>query len=162
MIIVGYQGIGKSTLAARNKYIDLESSNFFVDGKRDENWYIPYCKIAMMLSTKGYNVCVSSHKVVRDYLIQRARYSELLFVIPEPSEHMRDIWVQELKERYENTASEKDFKAWKNAEEHYLDNTKEIASAADCGVPVLVLVKPDYCLAAAIEDYRFRHYVVSN
>ena len=38
MIIVGYQWIGKSTLANNETgVIDLESSNFFVDGKRDEN-----------------------------------------------------------------------------------------------------------------------------
>jgi len=35
MIVIGYQGIGKSTLSKTNdKYIDLESGNFFVDGTR--------------------------------------------------------------------------------------------------------------------------------
>lgn len=33
MIIIGYQGIGKSTLAHEdNKYIDLESGNFWYQG----------------------------------------------------------------------------------------------------------------------------------
>ena len=51
MIIIGYQGIGKSTLAGKdNKFIDLESGNFWVNGERVENWYIPYCQIAEHLS----------------------------------------------------------------------------------------------------------------
>lgn len=54
-IVVGYQGVGKSTLAYHNRsVIDLESSNFFVDGKRDEKWYIPYCNIARSLARQGY------------------------------------------------------------------------------------------------------------
>ena len=53
MIISGYQGIGKSTLAKNsNKYIDLESGNFWIDGERQENWYKIYCKIAAHLSNK--------------------------------------------------------------------------------------------------------------
>ena len=69
MIIIGYQGIGKSTLANCNlNYVDLESSNFYIDGKRADDWYKPYCKIAEHLSQQGYYVFVSSHKVVRDEL----------------------------------------------------------------------------------------------
>ena len=48
MIIIGYQGIGKSTLASRypGHYIDLESSHFNNDlGKKEPGWHIPYCKI---------------------------------------------------------------------------------------------------------------------
>lgn len=41
MIVIGYQGIGKSTLANDNvskiKFIDLESSCFWNDGKRSED-----------------------------------------------------------------------------------------------------------------------------
>ena len=40
MIIIGYQGIGKSTLAGHNSVIDLESGNFWNDGKRIDDWYI--------------------------------------------------------------------------------------------------------------------------
>lgn len=59
MIIVGYQGIGKSSLAGRDKkFIDLESGNFWIDGKRADDWYKPYCKIAEHLSQQGYYVFV--------------------------------------------------------------------------------------------------------
>ena len=34
MIIIGYQGVGKSTLANKDdKFIDLESSSFWVKGE---------------------------------------------------------------------------------------------------------------------------------
>ena len=69
MIIIGYQGIGKSTLAnIDNAYIDLESSNFWHKGERYDNWYIYYGKIAESLSRQNYNVFTSSHREVRDYL----------------------------------------------------------------------------------------------
>jgi ABC-type proline/glycine betaine transport system ATPase subunit len=57
-VVVGYQGIGKSTLAFHNnRVIDLESSNFFVDGERPANWHIIYCNIARALCKQGYIVC---------------------------------------------------------------------------------------------------------
>ena len=68
MIISGYQGIGKSSLAGKNNCIDLESGNFWVDGKRADDWYKPYCQIANHLSQQGYTVFVSSHEVVRKEL----------------------------------------------------------------------------------------------
>lgn len=38
MIVIGYQGIGKSTLANKDlRFIDLESGNFWVDGKRADD-----------------------------------------------------------------------------------------------------------------------------
>lgn len=51
-IVVGYQGIGKSTLAnsGNGKYIDLESSNFFVDNNRASNWATIYANIAESLA----------------------------------------------------------------------------------------------------------------
>ena len=66
MIVIGYQGIGKSTLANKDlRFIDLESGNFWVDGKRADDWYKPYCQIAEHLSRQGYIVFTSSHEVVR-------------------------------------------------------------------------------------------------
>ena len=43
MIVVGYQGIGKSSIGGKHNCIDLESSNFYIDGKRDNDWYKIYC-----------------------------------------------------------------------------------------------------------------------
>ena len=66
MIIIGYQGIGKSSLAGPHLgYIDLESSNFKVDGMKIEGWQKIYCNIAKHLSNQGFKVFLSSHEVVR-------------------------------------------------------------------------------------------------
>lgn len=125
MIFIGYQGIGKSTLAGYNRYIDLESGNFWINGKRDENWYIPYCNIAEHLSGQGYRVFTSSHKVVRNCL---STLKEDCFVVY-PALHLKDEWIAKLKSRYENSKLDKDYKAYMNAVDRYEDNIKEIANS---------------------------------
>ena len=123
MIIIGYQGIGKSTLANKNiKYIDLESSNFFIDGKRQENWFIIYCNIANHLSEQGKNVFVSSHEVVRE----RLKYSKEKVVVVYPSLKLKEQWLEKLQERYNITQLEKDYKALMNAKDRYEENIKEL------------------------------------
>ena len=125
MIICGYQGIGKSTLSnADNKCIDLESGNFWIDGKRQDNWYMIYCNIAIELSKQGYVVFLSSHKVVRDYLSSLPKTEDIYVVCP--SADLKDEWITKLEARYNATNLEKDYKAWKNAEQCYLDNIKEL------------------------------------
>lgn len=123
MIIIGYQGIGKSTLANKNiNYIDLESSNFFIDGKRQENWFIIYCNIANHLSEQGKNVFVSSHEVVRESL----KYSKEKVVVVYPSLKLKEQWLEKLQERYNITQLEKDYKALMNAKDRYEENIKEL------------------------------------
>ena len=112
-VIVGYQGIGKSTLAkSGNGYIDLESGNFWVDGKRTDDWYIPYCKIAVHLAEQGYKVFVSSHAVVREYLASLPKTIPLFACFPSYS--LKDTWITKLQVRYERTQLEKDYKMLKN------------------------------------------------
>lgn len=123
MIVVGYQGIGKSTLAGKDNCIDLESGNFWVDGKRADDWYKPYCQIANHLSEQGYTVFVSSHEVVRKELEK----SKEDVVIIYPSHTLKYQWIEKLKTRYENTQLEKDYKAWKNAQVMYSQNIEDLA-----------------------------------
>ena len=125
MIIAGYQGIGKSTYAAKYpKCIDLESSSFFIDGVRPKDWHVLYCNVAMNLSQQGYFVFISSHKVVRDYLAENAREEDLILIFPSVS--LKDQWLQKLKARYDETGAAKDYRAWKNAEECYECSIKEL------------------------------------
>lgn len=116
-IIIGYQGIGKSTLAQSQayRYIDLDPSNFFVDGKRDFHWYKPYCQMAMYLSEQGFHVFVSSHQVVRDYLKILSENSQEDIFVCFPDYDLRDAWIEKLEKRYEQTGTEKDYKTWQNA-----------------------------------------------
>lgn len=128
MIIVGYQGIGKSTLAKNgNGYIDLESSNFFVDDVRPDNWYIPYCNIAINLSKQGYVVFVSSHKCVRNYLTSCAQGIRLVIICP--SLRLKDQWIEKLENRYAHTGLIKDYKALMNAKDRYEENIKELLNS---------------------------------
>lgn len=124
MIIIGYQGIGKSTLSKMtNNCIDLESGNFWVDGKRSDDWYKVYCNIAEHLSQQGYIVFTSSHEVVRKQL----ENSNELVCVAYPHIDLKDIWIKKLKIRYEDTGLDKDYKAYMNAVDRYEENIKELS-----------------------------------
>lgn len=145
MIVIGYQGIGKSTLAGRdNKFIDLESSNFWVDGKRAEDWYKPYCQIAEHLSKQGYIVFTSSHEVIRKQL----ENSGEIIVVVYPSVELKDEWIDKLEERYAMSKLEKDYKALMNAVDRYEDNIKELSEYSH--YRKLVITKMDYDLEASL------------
>ena len=127
MIVIGYQGIGKSTLANKDlRFVDLESGNFWVDGKHADDWYKPYCQIAEHLSQQGYNVFVSSHEVVRNRL---RKYSNEQLCVVFPSVELKDQWIDKLKKRFESTKLEKDYKAWMNAEDRYTENINELKNS---------------------------------
>lgn len=147
MIIIGYQGIGKSTLAGKDNCIDLESGNFWIDGKRAEDWYIPYCQIANHLSEQGYTVFVSSHEVVRRELEK----SEERVVAIIPAIELRDAWCEKLLERYMLTELDKDFKAWRNAEERYVENISEIMDSVG---EVYYIRSMDYYLPVIIKHLK--------
>jgi hypothetical protein len=146
MIVIGYQGIGKSTLCKNdNSYIDLESSNFWVDGKRADDWYKPYCNIAEDLSRQGHVVFVSSHEVVRNRLLESDEF--VLAVVPAPTEEMKKVWISRLQHRYDTSKLEKDYKALMNARDMYLVNVLEITNS---GIPCVTLVTSNYDLAEVI------------
>lgn len=146
MIVIGYQGIGKSTLAGRdNKFIDLESGNFWVDGKRSDDWYKPYCNIAEHLSKQGYIVFTSSHEVVRKQL----ENSSEIIVLVYPSIELKDEWIDKLEERYAISKLEKDYKALMNAVDRYKENIKELSESNHKYYEV-VITKMDYDLEASL------------
>lgn len=146
MIIIGYQGIGKSTLAGKNNCIDLESGNFWHNGVRPNNWHIFYCQIAEHLSNQGYNVFVSSHNVVRNRL---KKYSQQQIYIVYPSVELKDEWIDKLKKRFESSKLEKDYKAWMNAEDRYVDNIKELKNS---GINCVEIIDMNYSLEDIISN----------
>ena len=156
MIFVGYQGIGKSTLSKKDvRYIDLESSNFWYDHgdgilKRDKLWYLPYCNVAEDLSRQGYRVFTSSHEVVRNRLKQGNEYVCGIY----PQEHLKDEWIEKLHSRYLLSESDKDYKAWKNAEDRFLENIQEIR---DSFMFHIELEHMDYNLGDLIDE-AINHY----
>ena len=161
MIVIGYQGIGKSTLASRNlKYIDLESSNFWFDDAetkqrvRHSNWYEMYCNVAEDLSRQGYVVFVSSHQPVRERLLKSEEY----VVACVPSLILKDEWIKKLKERYENSLLEKDYKAYMNAADRFAENVTEIMNS---GFDILRISNMSYDLQNLIEIFISREVYVN-
>lgn len=153
-VIIGYQGIGKSTLARRsNKYIDLESSCFFIDGVRSEDWYIPYSNVAIDIASQGYRVFTSSHECVRKQLISslplKHRKDVRLFVCF-PCHNLKGAWIEKLQYRYEETKLEKDMKAWLNAKDRFDDNIREISNTFPAGR--IILWDIDYDLEYEIDS----------
>lgn len=146
MIIIGYQGIGKSTLAKDSwKYIDLESGNFWINGERDEQWYKPYCNIANHLSAQGYTVFTSSHKEVREELKNSSEVVKIAF----PALELKTDWLIRLKDRYNESMLEKDYKALMNASLYYEDNINDLMNEP---FDKIVINNIDYNLKKLIEE----------
>jgi len=128
MIIIGYQGIGKSSVSGVDSgCIDLESSNFWYEGVRTDDWYIYYCNIALDLSKQGFTVFTSSHQCVIDYLVRHNAETNIVCVFP--AEHLKSEWIKRLQDRYDNNPSEKNFKALANAKDRFEENIKEIRNS---------------------------------
>lgn len=125
-IIVGYQGIGKSSVCnGSGMNVDLESSNFFVEGKRGEDWVQVYVNMAINLNNQGKNVFMSSHKAVREELKRRGQ--EFLCIFPEDTPEMMEWWIERLEKRYNSDQSNKNLKALANAQQMYSENIKDLS-----------------------------------
>lgn len=135
MIIIHYQGTGASTMSSQYpEFIDLESSHFYVDGKRDPNWYKIYCSIATALSEQGNVVFVSSHKEVRETL--KDSNESIYCLVPNLDyPNIKEKWLEKLSNRYLNTKLEKDKRALLNAEDRFTENVEEII---DMGFPCIL------------------------
>lgn len=146
MIVIGYQGIGKSTLARKSKgFIDLESSSFYVNGKRPTDWHYYYNRIAENLSKQGYVVFVSSHMPVRDYF----KTSDERAVIICPSKELKDEWIRRLQDRYHSNMTEKNLRALRNAVERFNENIDELIHD---GIPSILLRDMHYSLETVIRS----------
>ena len=127
MIISGYPAIGKSTLAHLSKYriIDLESSDFVVNGNRINNWYEIYGKIAARLSAQGYIVFVSCHRLLRNYL----KENDVEYFVIHPSLSLKSKWIKKLEDRYNYGKDPKNKKALDYAKHFYNVDITEIINS---------------------------------
>lgn len=127
MIIVGYPGIGKSTLAGRESgCIDLDSSDFrhVWPCDKSNSWYVGYCKMAEVLSKQGFTVFVSSHEAVRNVLIARQVED---FALIFPSLELKDKWLKRLRTRAKKEDAEpKHVMAYERAVKYYEDDIGEM------------------------------------
>ena len=148
MIIIGFPGIGKSTLACNNyKFVDLESSYFKTPDARNEDWVVEYCQCAVYLSLHGFIVFVSSHKAVRDYLAKIHISEPIVYIFP--SERIKEQWIKKLEDRYMNSGLDKDYRAFIRARDHYDDDIRELYSD---GIPYKwIITNINYNLEEEIE-----------
>lgn len=139
MIIVGYPGIGKTTICGANKgIIDLESSFF----SSLPFWDIVYVGVAIDLARQGYDVFVSSHARVINTLDTYDRKGiDVSMIFPDASEEMREKWIEKLRTRYEQSRENKDipfavieknYRALSRAEQYYQSDIQKLM-AMDTG-----------------------------
>lgn len=147
MIIIGYQGIGKTTLSKKeNGYLDFESSSFYSNGFRPKAWADYYCNAAEDFSRNGFNVFISSHKEVRNKL----KKSKETVVAVIPSLELKESWINKLLDRYKTTLSEKDHRAYIYAKENFDESILGILN--DCE-NVIIIESMDYDLDSLLHIY---------
>ena len=126
MIIIGYPGVGKSSICgSNNSTIDLESSMFHT-GDEPHGWESIYCRVAADLSKQGYKVCISSHATVIDEIKQHLKGDRVYIVYPDPI--IKQDWIDRLEKRYFESRTdvstphwivEKNYRAWKHVEKYF-------------------------------------------
>ena len=125
MIYIGYPWIGKTTLSKeRNNFIDLESSYFSPFSSAAPANYLTYCSLAMDLNNQNFNVFVSSHRQVTDYLVNSYKHigqaNELCIIYP--AEDLEENWSRKAFERYLKDKSDKNKRALDRILEHYAED----------------------------------------
>lgn len=130
LIISGYQGIGKSTAAdTLEGIIDFESSLFKVNGtSRNEDWYHIYVKQAISLASQGFIPLLSSHKEVREALVDYAKEPDGHVVTIAPSPQIQSEWIRRLELRYNRDPTSKNHLALVNAKNHLSEDVIDMAS----------------------------------
>lgn len=155
LIICGYPGIGKSSIAGWNNCIDLESSYFSRDEEGfalwDEDWVTKYCKLAFDIARQGFTVLLSCHVTVRNKLKEIKMKSEYFYppvVIFCPRADMKEVWGIRLMKRYNETNLDEDFRALEGGI-HYWN--KNMVHMGEQGFPI-------YCPNSI--NYDLRDYVL--
>lgn len=148
MIIIGYPGIGKSTLAGKDNCIDLESSNFIVNGDKIKNWDDIYVNVAKDLSKQGFTVFVSSHGLVTNKLLN-CKDAKVVTIFP--SLNLKDEWVEKLRKRCNQTKLEKDVRAYVRARTFYDDDIKNLMQLDKSGIQSAEIYDMNYSLASIVE-----------
>lgn len=131
MIIIGYPGIGKTSITTKKPHIpnvvDFESSLFYIDKERDYYWYRIYCRQAVEMAKQGLIVMLSSHDCVRNELAEYEQDGFNIVTIT-PSKSLKDAWIDRLYSRYVSDPSDKNSRAFKHAKGYYDKDIESIAS----------------------------------
>lgn len=166
MIIFGYQGIGKSSLAnspAGALYIDLESSMFRtpMHPERSEDWFQAYGNIVCDLDKQGKFVFSACHQQIRDYIASEKNIKDVVAAICYPSLELREEWLYRLRQRWMDTQLPKDKAALDFAEASYSSSIKTLDK--DTYYDHIILNNMNYNLNnILISYYNYKYYEISN
>lgn len=166
MIIFGYQGIGKSSLAncpAGALYIDLESSMFRtpMHPERSEDWFQAYGNIVYDLDKQNKFVFSACHQQIRDYIASEKDLKDAIAVICYPSLELREEWLHRLRQRWFDTQLPKDKAALDFAEASYSSSIKALDK--DTQFDHIILTNMNYNLMnILISYYNYKYYEISN
>lgn len=151
MIILGYPGIGKSTICGVQKgninYIDLETSNFYDEnGKRPDEWWKYYGNVAIDLSNQGFTVFTGMQKEVSEY-IKTHHLGQTFLVFP--SLELKDAWIKKLKIRAEKSGNNpKELRALNRTVERY---ETDIENLKTLGIPYYEIREMGYSLEKIVD-----------
>lgn len=166
MIIFGYQGIGKSSLANSPTgalYIDLESSMFRtpMHPERSEDWFQAYGNIVCDLDKQGKFVFSACHQQIRDYIASEKDLKGVVAAICYPSLELREEWLYRLRQRWMDTQLPKDKAALDFAEASYSSSIKALDKDTD--YDHIILNNMNYNLMnILISYYNYKYYEISN
>lgn len=143
MIIIGYPGIGKSTVAKNDyRFIDLDSSPW----KDIPNWAKYYIDVAEELSSQKYYVLVSSHDVVRNRLYR----SKEPVVLCYPDPKLKGPWISKLYHRFQRDHNGKNMRAYRHVEANFDEDIERMSLSPH---KKLVIPTMKYNLKKLIVDY---------
>lgn len=135
MIICGFPGVGKSTLAKFSNWVDLESTPF------EKDW-VRYAKVAKHMNDNGYNVMVSTHpQLLEQFEQMEVRYT---VVIPPIDDFLT------YKDRYIKRGNDINFII--SIDYNWGKWLNDIIKNSSVNKTVVILPK-DGCLQAYIEEY---------
>lgn len=172
MIVMGYPGIGKSTLAEKSlEYIDLETSNWWnlISTKEKKNvrvrpngWEKIYCKVALDLSRQGYIVFTSPNKDIRNCFTRMRQCNQItdkdIICVCFPSLKMQSEWTERVRQRYIADPSDKNARALDHVLECYVDDVTEMAHSPFIHIK---LFNKDYDLESVIQNQKRRsEYII--
>lgn len=157
LIVLGYPGIGKSSIAGWNNCIDLESSMFH-KMELGDFWYKIYCQVAIDIADQGYTVLVSTHKEVIDYFKQalkrKVNSERVKVIIFAPPKTMKAEWVDRLNKRYHEIPIPKNERALRRAENNWAGDLNMLN---DSGITMYSPESMDYDLKNYICDMQKKY-----
>lgn len=132
MIVIGYYGLGKSSVCSENPgFIDLESKYFREEG----SWLGGNSKVGLDryiwliedLNAAGKTVFVSSLKEVRKAIFESKKidsFLEVAYIYPDLN--LKDEWLSRLYNRWKESSLQKDWLAYERATREYPTVIKEM------------------------------------